>query len=498
MMDKHTLAKTGHDHSVLVVDLDHTLIATDTLLESVLLYLKSYPHRFFLLLGWLLRGKSYFKDQLAQRVCPEPATLPYRREVLEYIGKARDSGTPVILATASHHRIADGVAAHLGLFSAVLASDAETNLSGRRKLNAVLARTGKRPFAYVGDAAVDIPLWEAADTAVLIEPTSRILRRLKGHPRLNILLSKHRPGRLRTWIKALRIHQWAKNLLVFLPAIMAHRVAEPAIVLHLLLAFLSLSLMASSVYLLNDLLDLEDDRQHLKKKYRPLAAGTFSIRTALCLMPIFLISSYTIALLLLPLPFSFSLIIYLLLTSLYSFILKQKIIIDIILLATLYTFRVIVGALAVNILVSSWLLAFSMFFFLSLALMKRYSELLMMHESLEQIPGRGYMRSDCETTMASGIASGQLSLLVFALFMNSRHMQELYGKPELLWLVLPVLFYWITRMWMIAHRGEMIEDPIVFTIKDPTSYVALGIIILLLLAASQQVGTLFPVRFLEP
>jgi 4-hydroxybenzoate polyprenyltransferase len=279
---------------------------------------------------------------------------------------------------------------------------------------------------------------------------------------------------------------------------MAHRVAEPAIVLHLLLAFLSLSLMASSVYLLNDLLDLEDDRQHLKKKYRPLAAGTFSIRTALCLMPIFLISSYTIALLLLPLPFSFSLIIYLLLTSLYSFILKQKIIIDIILLATLYTFRVIVGALAVNILVSSWLLAFSMFFFLSLALMKRYSELLMMHESLEQIPGRGYMRSDCETTMASGIASGQLSLLVFALFMNSRHMQELYGKPELLWLVLPVLFYWITRMWMIAHRGEMIEDPIVFTIKDPTSYVALGIIILLLLAASQQVGTLFPVRFLEP
>jgi 4-hydroxybenzoate polyprenyltransferase len=279
---------------------------------------------------------------------------------------------------------------------------------------------------------------------------------------------------------------------------MAHRIADPAIVFHLALAFLSLSFSASSVYLLNDLLDLEADRQHSKKKFRPLASGTFPIKKAVFLIPIFLIMGGCIALSSLPLPYFFSLFFFLVLTTLYSFYLKQKIIIDVVLLAALYTFRVIAGAIAVNILVSSWLLAFSMFFFLSLALMKRYSELLMMHESIEKIPGRGYMKPDCETTMASGIASGQLSLLVFALFMNGEHMQTLYGMPQLLWFVLPVLFYWITRMWMIAHRGEMTDDPIVFTIKDRASYVALVIIILIMIAASQQVDTLFPVRFLEP
>jgi 4-hydroxybenzoate polyprenyltransferase len=497
-MDKPTQSKSIPNYSVLVVDLDGTLIASDTLLESILLYLKSRPFCFFLLFGWLLKGKSFFKDQLAQRVCPEPTTLPYRQEVLEYIGKARASGKPVILATAAHHRIATSVAEHLGLFSAVLASDAGINLSGQRKLNAVLAETGEKPFAYIGDAAVDIPLWKAADTAVLIESSAELSKCLKGHPRVAILRSEQREGKLRTWIKTLRLHQWAKNLLVFLPAIMAHRIMEPAIVLHLCLAFLSLSLTASSVYLLNDLLDLEDDRQHSKKKYRPLASGTFSIKKAFFLIPIFLIISYSVALLLLPMPFLFSLVIYLLLTSLYSFILKQKIIIDIILLATLYTFRVIVGAIAVNILVSSWLLAFSMFFFLSLALMKRYSELLMMHESLDQMPGRGYLKLDAETIMISGITSGQLSLLVFSLFMNAEHMQYLYGQPKLLWFVIPVLFYWLTRMWMISHRGDMIEDPIVFTIKDPPSWIVLAIIVLIITVASLQIGDLLPFRFLIP
>lgn len=497
-MDKQTTGKEKHDYSILVVDLDQTLIKTDTLLESVLLYLKAHPFCFFLLFGWVLKGKSYLKDQLAQRVCPEAASLPYRQEVLKYIGRVKSSGTPILLATASHRRIAARVANHLGLFSDVLASDAGTNLSGRRKLEAVLSGTGGKPFAYIGDGFADIPLWEAADTAVLIDPSAKLLKRLHGHPRVDVIRSGQRNGTLKIWIKALRLHQWAKNFLVFLPALMAHRIAEPALIQHLFLAFISLSLSASSIYLLNDLLDLEADRQHSRKKQRPLASGTFSIKKAIFLIPIFLVISYSIALSSLPLPFFFALFVYLLLTSLYSFALKQKIIIDVILLAALYTFRVIAGAVAVNILVSSWLLAFSMFFFLSLALMKRYSELLMMHADVDQIPGRGYVRFDAETTMASGIASGQLSLLVFALFMNSAHMQELYGKPKLLWFVIPVLFYWLTRMWMIAHRGEMVEDPIVFTIKDRTSYVVLLLITLIMLAASLQIDLLFSVSFLEP
>ena len=497
-MDKNTPQKDTPDYSVLVVDLDNTLIAADTLLESVILCLKSNPFSFFLLLGWLFKGKAYFKDQLAQRVCPKIEALPYRQEVLEFIDKEKTDGKQIILATASNYRIADGVANHLGLFADILASDAGKNLSGEKKLEAILSRTGQKPFSYIGDSSADIPLWEASAAAVLVNPSGKLLRRLEGHPKVDLFLNKNKDGQLKTWIKTLRLHQWSKNFLVFLPAVMAHRIAEPAIFFDLVLAFLSLSLSASAVYLLNDLLDLEADRQHARKKYRPIASGTFSINKAVFLIPVFLVLSAGIALITLPLPFFFSLFVFLILTTLYSFYLKKQIIIDVILLATLYTLRVIIGAIAVNILVSSWLLAFSMFFFLSLALMKRYSELLMMHEDLEQIPGRGYMRLDCETTMISGIVSGQLSLLVFALFMNSSGMKELYGKPNLLWYILPVLFYWLTRMWMIAHRGEMHEDPIVFTIKDKVSYVALAIIALILIAASHQFDIILPVRFLEP
>lgn len=487
------------DYSLLVVDLDHTLIRTDTLLESVILYLKSNPLVIFHLCAWLFKGKSYFKDQLAQRVRPDAATLPYRQDVLDYIARAKSSGIPAILATASHHRIAEDIGGHLGLFTGILASDADTNLSGQRKLEAILAKAAGKPFAYIGDAIVDIPIWEAANVAVLVDPPAKLQKRLKEHSRIDVLPTRQRESTLLTIIKALRIHQWAKNFLVFLPAIMAHRIMDPTVILQLLPAFLSLGLVASSVYLLNDLLDLESDRQHSRKKFRPIAAGSLSIIKAILFIPFFLVVSFSIAWLSLPLPFLFALFIFLLLTSLYSFYLKQKIILDVVLLATLYTLRVIAGAIAVNILVTSWLLAFSMFFFLSLALMKRYSELLMMHESLKRIPGRGYIRVDCDTTLIAGIACGQLSLLVFALYMNDTYIQESYGAPQLLWFVLLVLFYWLTRMWMLAHREEMLEDPIVFTIKDRVSYVALAVIILIMLAASSlDNSNLFPVQFLAP
>lgn len=498
MMDRLTSQNKTTDYAVLVVDLDNSLVATDTLLESLLLYLKSNPLGFFFLFSWLLRGKAFFKHQLARQVSPKAVFLPYRKEVLDYIRMARTAGKPVILATASHIRIADSVAEHVGLFSDVLASDEVTNLSGQSKLDAILASIKGKSFAYVGDSRKDIPLWEAAATAVLVDPSPMLLKHLEEHPRVDIIRSTTRDSLLKTWLKTLRLHQWSKNFLVFIPAIMAHRIFEPYIMLNLFLAFLSLSLNASSVYLMNDLFDLEADRRHVSKKFRPLASGAFSIRKALLLIPTLLLISYLIALQFLPLQFFFFLFIYLSLTALYSLFLKQRIIIDVILLAGLYTFRVIAGAIAVNILVSSWLLAFSMFFFLSLALLKRYSELLMMQEDIRQIPGRGYVRFDAETVMASGIASGQLSLLVFALFMKSESMRELYGKPDFLWFVIPVLFYWITRMWMLAHRGEITEDPIVFTIKDRTSYIAMILIAVIMIAASQHSGDFLPFRFLVP
>jgi 4-hydroxybenzoate polyprenyltransferase len=482
-MAKQSAKMNKPAYSVLVVDLDETLVATDTLLESVLLFLKLHPLSFFLLFVWLLKGKSYFKDQLAQRVCPDPATLPYRQKVLEYIGKAKASGTPVILATASHRRIAAGVAEHLGLFSDVLASDAQTNLSGQRKLKAILAQTGQKPFAYIGDSAVDIPLWEAADTAVIVDPSTKLMKRLKAHPKVSLLLSEHRNRKLRTWIEAIRMHQWAKNLLLFVSPIIAQRIVEPGFFLLLIL---------------NDLFYLGDDPLHRKKKKRPLASGRVSIKQAFFLMSALLITSYLIAFLFLPLQFLLFLCIYLILTFLYSFVLKQKILVDTVVLAGLYTFRVIIGAVAVQMLVSSWLLAFSMFFFLSLALMKRYSELLKTPESVLKIPGRGYQRGDNETVMVSGIASGQISLLVFSLYMDSDRMREFYGTPHVFWLILPVLFYWLTRMWLLAHRGEMSEDPILFTIKDSISYVSLLIIALLFIISTLKVTSLYPFQFLIP
>jgi len=497
-MDRRKQATDKPEYTLLVVDLDQSLVATDTLVESVLLYLKARPFGFFLLLAWLCKGKAHFKAQLAKRVCPTASLLPYRREVMEFAKRAKVSGKPVILATASHRRVAESVAAHVGLFSGILASDATNNLSGRHKLEAINAEAAGRPFAYIGDALVDMPIWETAHTAVVVEPTKRLRKALGKHPRVEIPRSAKGNGTIKIWIKALRLHQWAKNLLVFVPAAMAHRIAEPSILLALFLAYLSLSLTASSVYLLNDLLDLEADRKHSRKKNRPVASGTFSIGKAIFLVPLLFLAGLAVALTSLPLPYFFCLVFYLILTTLYSFYLKQQVILDVIALATLYTFRVIAGAIAVDIFVSSWLLAFSMFFFLSLALMKRYSEMLMMHEEIKKMPGRGYLKLDAATIMTSGITSGQLSLLVFALFMNDSNMQELYGKPQLLWLVLPVLFYWITRMWLLAHRGGMAEDPIVFTIKDRASWCALGIIILILLAASQQIDTLLPVNFLIP
>jgi 4-hydroxybenzoate polyprenyltransferase len=495
-MNKKIVTNGIFNYSMLAIDLDNSLVATDTLWESTFLFLKySFP-RFFYLFLWLFRGKSYFKDRLALEVIPEPSLLPYRQDVLEYIDKVRASGIPIILATAANHRIANGVANYLGIFSSVLASDMDINLSGKNKLEAIRAKAGTQPFGYIGDSAIDIPIWDAANTAVLVDPSAGLSKRMKHHSEVMIISKVRWKTKMKAWLRCLRVHQWSKNFLLFIPALMAHRIFELSILKDLILAFISYSLTASSIYIINDILDLEADRQHTTKKNRPLSSGILSIKQALLIVPILLAASFLISFFTLSFLFSIILMLYIIFTAVYSLILKKKVIADVIMLSGLYTFRLIAGGIAVNILVSPWLLVFSMFIFLSLALMKRYTDLLVAEKEANQIKGRGYSTRDLEIVLASGIASGQLSLLVFALYVASDSVSFLYKQPDFLWLIIPCLFYWITRMWLRTHRGKMTDDPIVFTFRDFVSYIIAGIIIIIMLAASKLDNNSLPMLHL--
>jgi 4-hydroxybenzoate polyprenyltransferase len=470
-------------NSILFVDLDGTLVATDTLWESVIIYLKRNPLRIFQLLIWLLKGKVYFKNRLAEKADLDPATLPYRDEVLKYIRESQTAGSTVILATAAPRRIAESVGGHLKLFSKVLATDGQTNLAGAHKLKAIQENTNDHSFQYIGDAAADLPIWEAAETAIVVDPSGSLLRRMNRFPGVKVISSGEKEKKLRTWIKALRVHQWSKNLLLFIPLLMAHRVSDILGFSNLIIAFLSFSFCASAVYILNDLLDLESDRQHPTKKYRPFAAGILPIKSGLIASIIMLMGSGWLSLTFLPDYFTFCLGFYFLLTTGYSIYLKRQPIVDVLTLSGLYAFRIFAGALAVTVPISFWLLTFSMFFFLSLALLKRYTDLLNLNGG-KKVNGRGYIIRDINIVLITGIVCGFLSLLVFSLYINSDHVRGLYSSPALLWLIVPCLMYWITRMWLVSHRGNMHDDPIVFALKDRLTYILIVIIGVLLLGAA--------------
>jgi 4-hydroxybenzoate polyprenyltransferase len=468
----------------LCVDLDGTLLATDVLWESLLLLLKQKPFSFFLLPLWLLKGKAFFKRQLANRVALNPASLPYRENVLSLLQEERGVGRELILATASDQQVADSIAQHLGIFSTVLASDGQVNLSGRRKLEALKKHVDGKGFDYAGDAAVDLPLWQAAHQAILVHPSPRVLKKARRVASVHRVLPSPK-FRISYLVKALRVHQWIKNILLFVPLALAHKVGEPELVVKVIFAFVAYSLCASGVYVLNDLLDLESDRLHPRKRNRPFASGILPLKMGVQLVPFLLAGGFSLAALFLPPLFRLALGLYFVLTTAYSLCLKSILIVDVIVLAGLYAFRVLAGALAAGVSLSPWLLMFSIFFFLSLAFVKRYSELCMLlGSSLAPNKARGYVIADIETVRSIGTVSGCLSVLVLALYTSSREVVELYSHPVLLWLIEPFLLYWIIRIWFLAHRGKLDDDPIVFAGKDPTSYAVGGAILLIVIAAS--------------
>lgn len=494
-----TQSISGFDPAVipaLCVDLDGTLVKSDTLVDSTLALARYRPELLLKIPGWLMQGKAALKRHITSSVSLDVEHLPYNRELLQYLEQQHAEGRPIYLATAADSALAHRIAEHLGLFTGVLASDGNLNLAGHNKLAAFRQTFGDN-FCYIGNALPDLPLLQNCHHPMVANPTRSLraaLRKAKVAP-TRIFAEKVSP--LKAWLKALRIHQWAKNTLLFLPLLLAHAL-KPALIVGSLLAFLSFGLCASATYIVNDLLDIEVDRQHPRKRRRPFASGDLSALTGVGVIILFLIASLALALslphviarmspqLALARPYHFLvwLGIYAVTTLAYSLRLKRAVLVDVIVLSGLYTIRILAGSAATGIEASAWLGSFSIFFFLSLAFVKRFAELENLRERGGEVAkGRGYHISDLEQLRSFGSASGYVSVAVLTLYISNLDAAQLYSHTKRLWLLIPVLLLWISRLWLLASRGELNEDPVVYAITDKKS-LALGVIVMVIILSA--------------
>jgi 4-hydroxybenzoate polyprenyltransferase len=465
------------------VDLDGTLLRTDLVWESLFRLLKQNPLYLFPVLSWWTRGRAYLKAQIASRVHVDVTTLPYNRSLIEFLRSEKQKGRMIILATASDLLLAQRVANHFGLFDDVLASDGKRNLRGRTKAEQLTEKFGSRGFDYAGNSSVDLPVWEQSRQAIVVSGGPRLAAKAAQRTTIGHIFGPA-PNFLHPFISALRPHQWVKNLIIFVPLLAAHKLFQPQVLLLAVKAAVAFSFCASAVYVLNDLLDLEADRHHPVKHLRPFATGELPLPVGLGLVFLFFAAGAVLAW---QLPPSFGAVlgIYVLLTTTYSLRLKEIPLLDVFCLAALYTVRLIAGHEASQVKYSFWLLVFSMFIFLSLALVKRFVELMAIRQqSKSEIRGRGYAAGDLEIVATLGAISGFLSVLVLALYVHSPEVGDLYKNPMLLLFICPLLLYWISRVWLLAHRGRMHGDPIVFALKDRVSYLIGGLTLLVLWLAT--------------
>jgi 4-hydroxybenzoate polyprenyltransferase/phosphoserine phosphatase len=465
----------------LVVDLDGTLVKTDLLVESILALLRRNFFYLLIMPFWLLRGKAYLKRQISRRITLNIQALPYHGEFLAYLKAEQARGRPLVLATGSEERIARRVADHLGIFNQVLATLGDLNFSPSQKRERLVREWGEKGFDYAGNAWGDLGVWASARRAILVNTPGGLRRRAARV--VEIERDFNGPGsRWKAYLRALRPSQWLKNLLVFVPLIMVQRYDDPGLVARAFLAFLSFGLCASSVYLVNDLVDLSADRRHPTKRKRPFAGGELPLFWGVASAPV-LLGLGLLAGLLLPRLFLGMLLLYWAMNLAYSFSFKSLILADVVLLACLYTMRIMAGAASVGLWPSSWLLAFSTFLFFSLALVKRYDELGVMRRAEgDKARVRGYRVIDMELLASLGGGSGYVAVLVLALYISSGTAGVLYSRAYLLWFLCPLLLYWISYVWLIAHRGGMEDDPLVFTLRNWASRIVLilGAAILLL------------------
>lgn len=472
----------------LVVDLDGTLIKTDMLGEMSNQYLIQNPLHLISMLLWLCRGRANLKAKLIERTLDriDVECLPYNASLLVWLCQQKSSGRLLVLATATHERMAFKVASHLNLFDEVFATTDTLNLKGQLKANVLVGRYATHGFDYVGDSAEDMLVWQHARLAYVVSSSAKLIRKTQALVKNVRILKSERIGFFRSVVRAVRLHQSVKNLLIFVPLIAAHQWYVSTVLLNIGLAFIAFCLITSSVYVLNDLADVVADRHHVLKSKRPFAAGELPIITGWALWPLLAVAGFALAYQRLPFAFLLDVLIYFLIALLYARRLRQVVILDVITLAVLYSMRLVAGASAVNVPLSFWMLTFSMFIFLSLAFIKRYSELdaLSRHASLPARHGRGYKNEDLTIVAALGCSAGYLAVLVLALYIQDPNTATLYHQPRFIWLGCPLLLFWVSRAWLIAQRGEMHDDPIVFAITDATSWIVGLMFVLIFLVAA--------------
>jgi 4-hydroxybenzoate polyprenyltransferase/phosphoserine phosphatase len=462
----------------LCVDLDGTLIKSDVLLESILILLKKRPWAAVLIFWWALRGRSVLKSKLADAVALTVEMLPYCEQVVQFLKEQRASGRQLILVTAAHQSVAEKVANHLGGFTAVYGSSGSTNLKAEKKADFLVARLGKGKFDYIGDARADLPVWRAAGAAYVVGSRG-FAQRVARDARVVQVFPVERPS-LVEWLRSIRLLHWSKNLLVLLPVLLAHKLHWHGL-RETFMGVLLFGSCASGLYILNDLLDLHSDRLHPSKSNRPFAAGRFSLRIGLVQAMTLTGLSIAAAIYINP-RFAAVLLGYAVLTIAYSWKLKQIAVLDVFVLSSFYTIRIWAGGIISSTPVSDWLTAFSLFFFLSLAMAKRHSELQTAGEFVERgSTGRGYLLQDRELLAMFGVASSFAAVVILCLYVRSPELSSLYRNPaQLLWLC-PVVLYWLTRVWLLAGRGRLDHDPVLFAFRDRASWM-LGAAVLLILA----------------
>jgi 4-hydroxybenzoate polyprenyltransferase/phosphoserine phosphatase len=450
------------------VDLDGTLVKSDTLYDSLLLLARVNPKLLFKFPQWLAGGKASVKAHVASAVSLDVVHLPYNRELLSYLREEHRAGRTLYLATGADGRLARRIAVHLGIFENVLASDGATNLTGSNKLSGLRRHLPEGDFDYIGNAIPDLPLLLEAKQPMVANADAGLRRLLKARG-VEVRREFHdRASTLRSFLKAIRLHQWAKNALLFVPLLLSH-VIDAESLLRTVLAFLCFSVSASATYIVNDLLDMDADRRHPRKRLRPFASGDLSALAGVGIVIGFLALGFTGACWL-STDFLGWLLGYFITTLAYSLALKRVVLLDVLVLSGLYTVRMLAGASVTHTAISPWLAGFSLFVFLSLAMVKRFSELQNLRASGE-VPdnGRGYVLLDIEQLRSFGTASAYASVVVFTLYISSHDVMALYGHPQRMWLITPFLILWVSRFWLIASRGELNEDPVVFALTDRVS-----------------------------
>lgn len=488
--DANLISATGDEVPVLFVDLDGTLIRTDLLHEALVQSAVRRPLKTLWLLPRLLEGRAEFKHALARHWTLQVPTLPFRQEILDFIQEQHSRGRTIVLATGSCREWAQCVSSYLKLFDHVLASDEHCNLKGPEKLATIrefCRLHGFTRFGYIGDSRSDLPIWEHASEIYLAANDTRLLKALE---RMGVPIRVFDGGSspVAAVFRVLRPHQCAKNTLLFVPLILSHRIGEIDLLFRALTAFISFSLFASGVYVLNDFVDIEFDRRHYRKRNRPFASGELSLVTAIPLSGIVFVLGGVLAYSFLPVSYAAVLVTYLIFTTAYSLVIKRMLIGDVMVLAGLYALRIFAGGIACDIAISDWLLTFSLFIFVSLGFLKRYVELTRMNDTgVSVCAGRGYEAGDMHLVETMGISCGMMSVVVLTLYLQSEQVRFIYRSSRMLWLLCPILMYWLCRAWALARRRRITDDPIAFALTDGTSLVIVAVT-LSLLAVTSIVG----------